>query len=262
MGRLRVWRCVLGVVFLIWLIAPAVGSDTAKEKRWADQIVDTLIDGDAFWLEAHTTKFLGIYTESKTKPAKGAVIVIHGTGVHPDWKDVIQPLRIGLTEQGWATLSVQMPILGNEAKYNDYAPLFPEIPPRMQASVEYLKTKGYTKIAVVGHSFGAQMAAYYLASQSGAIRGLVAVGQAGTQYDIPGTRYFDLLPRVKIPILDLYGSEDLDYIVASAALRKENAAKAGISRYDQVMIPGANHFHQGKKTELIDAVSQWLDKNI
>ena len=97
------------------LSVPSLASDTAKEKRWADQIVDTLMEGEAVWLQAGQTKFLGIYTESATKPAKGAVIVLHGIGAHPDWTDVVHPLRVGLTEHGWTTLSLQMPILANEA---------------------------------------------------------------------------------------------------------------------------------------------------
>jgi hypothetical protein len=35
-------------------------SDVEKERRWADQIVDSLIDGDAVWLSAGDHEFLGI----------------------------------------------------------------------------------------------------------------------------------------------------------------------------------------------------------
>jgi hypothetical protein len=37
-------------------------------------------------------------------------------GAHPDWPEVIQPLHSGLPESGWTTLSVQMPILANDAR--------------------------------------------------------------------------------------------------------------------------------------------------
>jgi len=58
-------------------------SDYAREKRWADEIVPQLVSGEPVWLEApRTEKFLGIYTEAKN--AKGAIILAHGLGVHPD----------------------------------------------------------------------------------------------------------------------------------------------------------------------------------
>ena len=245
------------------LPVPSLASDTAKEKRWADQIVDSLMDGEAVWLQAGQTKFLGIYTESTTKTTKGAVIVLHGTGVHPDWPDVVHPLRVGLTEHGWTTLSLQMPILPNEAEENDYAPLLPEIAPRMKAAIDFLKSKGITTIVIAGHSLGPTMAAYYLANNTNPVKGLVAVGVSGESLNTPNLRYFDTLPRLnKIPILDLYGSEDDETVLATAAQRKDIARKSGNTHYTQVRVKGANHFFQGKEQELVQEVSSWLDKNI
>ena len=86
----------------------ATASDIAKEKRWADQVVEALMDGDELWLKTDdkaNQEFLGIYTESTTD-SKNAVLIMHGTGIHPDWQQIIQPLRVGLTESGWHTLSI------------------------------------------------------------------------------------------------------------------------------------------------------------
>lgn len=253
-------------LLLISAVTPSLASDTAKEKRWADQIVDGLMDGEAVWLEAGKTKFLGIYTPTAAKPAKGAVIVAHGIGVHPDWPDVVNPLRVKLAERGWNTLSVQMPILPNEAEYKDYIPLFPEVSPRLKAAVDHLKSKGNKKIAIAAHSLGATMGAYFLAQNKSPVDGLVVVGTSGTQlHDTPGTgvRYFESLPKLnKLPILDIYGSDDLKEVLDSVAKRKEIAKDSGNTRYTQVKVAGANHFFQGKDAELVQQVSSWLDQNI
>jgi hypothetical protein len=39
---------------------PALASDTAKEQRWAEQIVDGIFDGAPKWIEADGHKFLSI----------------------------------------------------------------------------------------------------------------------------------------------------------------------------------------------------------
>ena len=79
----------------------ALASDLAKEKRWADQVVDALLDGEAVYLNDGRADFLAIETESTDAAQRKAVIVMHGTGVHPNWPTVVSPLRVGLTESGW-----------------------------------------------------------------------------------------------------------------------------------------------------------------
>ena len=250
------------MLFLVIWSFPSLASDTAKEKRWADQIVDSLIDGTAVWLVAGDAKFLGIYMESASKPAKGAVIVAHGIGVHPDWVDVVYPLRVKLPEHGWATLSLQMPILPNEAKENEYAAVFPDISPRMNAAIAFLKSKGIDKIVIAGHSLGSTMSAYYLANNSSPVKGLVAISP-GTNLSVPNLRYFDTLPKLnKLPILNLYGSIDNEDVVATANKRVDIAEESGNKHFTQIMVTGANHFYQGKENELIKEVIDWLGKNI
>ncbi len=148
-------RLILAALSLFVLAATAAtASDLEKEARWRAQIVDALLDGEAVDLNAGDVTFLGIYTEAE-EPTARAAIIAHGIGVHPDWPQVIQPLRTGLPQQGWSTLSIQMPVLPNEATTADYAPLFDEVAPRLDAAVAYLKGKGADRIAIIAHSLGA-----------------------------------------------------------------------------------------------------------
>lgn len=79
------------------------------------QIVDSILDGDAVWLAADDHQFLSIFTPADNDSSEKALIVMHGTGVHPNWDQVIRPLRVELTTRGWNTLSIQMPVLANDA---------------------------------------------------------------------------------------------------------------------------------------------------
>ena len=108
-------RWIAAAVALL-LSMVAVASDVEKERRWADQIVDALIDGEAVWLRAGEHDFLGIYTEAEDADSKHSAIILHGVGVHPDWQQVVYPLRARLPALGWRTLSLQMPVLPNDAK--------------------------------------------------------------------------------------------------------------------------------------------------
>lgn len=236
-------------------------SDLAKEKRWADQTIDAIMTGDAVWLKAGKRKFLGIYTEPATDKTLGGAIILHGTGVHPNWTDVIQPLRTRLPDSGWHTLSLQMPILKNEAKEAEYKKLFPEIAPRIQAGIAYLKAKGAKNIVLIGHSMGATMAGYFVAQNKQAgIRALVAIGATGHSFNDPKLDYIASLKKISIPIMDLSGSDDLPGVVKVKKLKAKTARDAGNKHYQAIEIQGANHFLVGKENEMVKEVSKWIKK--
>jgi pimeloyl-ACP methyl ester carboxylesterase len=254
MNKLNSILLLLAFVFSSTIYA----SDLAKEKRWADQVVDAILDGDAVWLNDGTSEFLGIYTEAAEDKGR-SVIVMHGTGIHPDWQQVIQPLRVGLTEHGWNTLSIQMPILPNEAEYREYAPLYDEVAPRINAAIEYLKGNGSKQIVLVGHSQGATMAAYYLSTSKQEVNGFGAIG-IGAFSDDPRMDGVKSLQSINVPVLDLYGDDDLEPIMKSVDARAAAAKKAGNSNYTQVELAGSNHFFDGKEDELVETVASWLEK--
>jgi len=247
------------VISLSLLSFNLYASDLAKEKRWADQVVEAILDGDAVWLNDGKSDFLGIYTEAGEDKGR-AVIVMHGTGVHPDWAQVVQPLRVGLTEHDWNTLSIQMPILPNEAEYKDYAPLYDEVAPRIDAAIKYLKENGSEDIVLIGHSQGSAMTVYYLSGSKPDVKGFVAIGMAAFAGD-PKMDSIKSLEKVNLPILDLYGSDDLDEIKASAKSRVAAAEKAGNKNYTQKQITG-NHFFDGQEKALVETVADWLDKTV
>ncbi len=232
-------------------------SDTGKEKRWASQIVDDLIDGEAVWLELDGHKFLGIFTPAASEP-KGGVILAHGTGVHPNWAQVIYPLRVRLAEQGWHTLSIQLPILANDARNEAYIPLQPEARKRIQVGVDFLKAKGVKSVTLVGHSSGALIAVEYLAERHDpAVTGAVLVGV--TSRSDPNRNTYDELTALKLPILDIYGDmNEEEGVIENAPKRIAQAQKAPNPKYKQVQIKGSNHFHDGKEAELTKVVVDWL----
>ena len=237
-------------------------SDMQKEKRWANQVVDSIMVGDAEWLKVGKSKILSLYTEHSSEKAQGGAIIVHGVGVHPNWDQIIRPVRSQLPEYGWSTLSVQMPVLVNDAKESEYATLFNEIAPRLNAAVKSLKAKGINNIVIIGHSLGATMAAYYLRKHPDkSIKALVAIGSTGSHFKDKSKNYFKSLETIKLPILDIFGTIDLPEVMQGAEKKKALAKKFGNTKYTQIKISGANHFFDNKEDILIKRVRGWLTKN-
>lgn len=242
---MRAWLAVLLAVGSFGCFAQA---DYAREQRWADEITPAILVGDPVQLVLPTgRKFLGIYAPNSK--AQAGVIVVHGLGVHPDW-GLINPLRSLLSEQGYATLSVQMPVLTNEARGSDYPPTFPEAAERITVAVNYLRGKGHQKIAIVSHSLGARMANVFLnQANAPAINAWVAISISG-EYTQP--------EMFKAPVLDLYGEKDLPAMLEGAAKRANAIQK--IRGSAQVSVTGADHFFNGMDTELVRTVKLFLDR--
>lgn len=239
-------------------VTHATGSDVGKEQRWAEQVIDGLLDGDEAWLnDGKGHEFLGILTEGDGDSGR-AVILMHGIGVHPNWPDVIYPLREALLEAEITSLSIQMPILANEAEAIEYAPLFEEVPSRIDAAIGYLSEAGYRDIALVAHSMGASMLSYYLSRNPDSKVGSAVVIGMGQGHAFPGN--IEALEKADLPLMDLYGSEDLDDVLSSAASRMAAGNKGGGS-FTQVKVDGANHFFQGHEAELQQQVLDWLGQH-
>ncbi len=256
-------KCLVFLLFLAVFTADAASrSDLAKEKRWEEQIVPSIIVGEAVTLTAEDVAFLALYAEPMTEQAKGAVILLHGIGVHPAWPDVIEPLRMELPDYGWHTLSLQMPVLGNEAADKDYAPLFPEVPARIQAGVNFLKSKGIRNIVLAGHSLGSTMGSYYLATKNDPAVKVFAIVSGGP--GVPGDARMDSLANFRritdVAILDVHGSEDHEYVLDAARQRKSLSPDIQGSSYQELEIDGAGHFYQNRQEELVSGLSSGLDK--
>jgi len=256
-------KIILALLFSLPICSVVLASDLAKEKRWADQIVDSIMVGEAQWLTTKGgLKFLSLYTKNNSDIKIGGAIILHGIGVHPNWSNIILPLRSQLPDYGWHTLSIQLPILPNESEYKEYAPLFAEVAPRIEAAIKFLNKKGVKNIVLVGHSLGSTMGAYYLAQHpDNQIRALVAVGVSGTIFQDSEKGYLRSITQIKLPVLDLFGGNDIPGVLETEKLKVQAAKKSGTKHYTQIKVPGADHFFDNKDDELVENVRNWLLNN-
>jgi alpha/beta superfamily hydrolase len=233
-------------VLLSGLVNAQTTPDYEKESRWAMQVESALMEGDILWLEVDSHRFLNLFMPSEAKH-KRAVVIVHGLGAHPNWQQVIQPLRIALNERGLSTLSIQMPVLSNEADISQYQALFDLADKRIATARAYLIAQGFEADVLLAHSLGSVMSAHYLANNAHSFNRFVSVGmpEQGVQY----------LNAIKLPWLDLYGDDDIQSVLGSAVLRKE--ASRHNKNYQQKQV-SANHFFDDKEELLIQVVSDWI----
>jgi len=235
---------------LLIALSSAQASDLDKEQRWRDQVVGDLFDGEPVTLNDGQQDFLGLIVQAD--PAKqDAIVVLHGIGAHPDWPQVVNPLRVTLAEAGWTTLSIQLPVLDNEASPEAYDAIIADASPRISAALDFLQEQGATGSYIVAHSMGSRMASYFLASTEKPVKGFVGIGM-----NVGSVQYFD---QYSLPVLDIYGSDDLEGVLGSAADRAKQAS--GNSQYTQMVVDGADHFFNGMEDDLYVLVQNWLDIN-
>jgi dienelactone hydrolase len=188
------------------------------------------------------------------KGATVGVVLCHGRGKYPTWS-VVDPLRKGIHEQlGYHTLSIQMPT-GN-VSWREYEAFFSDSERRIAAAVRYLKDeKGVTKVYLMGHSMGSRMATSYLANNhNSAVSGFIGVGirnGGGSPLDSDSN-----LRLVNFPVVDVYGDggdgKDYDHAMSRSDMVS--------SKYEQVLIKGADHTFTGHEKEMVSAVVNWLQK--
>jgi hypothetical protein len=229
---------------------PALAQDYGREQRWAEEILPTLVVGEAIHLQtANGHRFLALYT--KSEGAHTAIVLVHGIGVHPD-HSVIGALRQSLADAGYSTLSIQMPVLASEAPADEYYPrLFPEAGERIELAAQHLRKQGYRRVVLLSHSLGSWMSNVYLAERlSVPYDAWISLGRSGT---------FQGFSRIGVPVLDVYAEHDLA-AVREYASRRRNAISV-LPRFAQAEIAGADHFYTGKEKPLTARIVEFLRDN-
>lgn len=240
----------------------SAASNQLVEDEIALQLSSSNVTGQQLRLKLGDTDFLAIYRDANSPKALGGVIFLHSMAAHPDWQAVISPLRNALTNVGWTTLSLQMPVLVKDAPIEQYVPLLDEAHARITAGIEYLHSKGAYNVVIVGHGLGATMGANFLASDNpsvSVVKAFIGIG-LGVQSQISEFSPAQYIARLRMPVFDLFGSQDLDSVKTSARTRLLAARRSNNNAYRQTTILGADHFFTGMNNRLINRVKSWLKK--
>ncbi|MCF6323539.1 MAG: alpha/beta hydrolase family protein [Gammaproteobacteria bacterium] len=238
------------------------------------------------WLQTPSEKFIALYNDNFTATLRGGVILLHGMGGHPDWPDVISPLRRSLPKNGWATLSIQLPVFEKGGQPADYADTFNSVTERIKAAIEHFRSIGNSNIVLLGHGLGSTMGAAFLANTPDS--GITAFVGISMPYYRGEEEWMDLtrsIEKLNLPMLDVYGSNDLDSVIDNSEKRTLAARRSGLRTsknrpltdfnraatnsgalsktgefiaYRKFQITGANHSFRGQERVLSKRIVGWL----
>ncbi len=255
------WHRLIAVLpFVVPAPVCVAGPDYERERTIAEELVAGLETGEAVWLNAVSgSQFLALFTRASGVRNSTAVILVHGMGAHPDWPVVIAPLRRSLPAAGWATLSLQMPVLSPETPEADYGRTLERAQRRIRAGVTFLREEGYESVVLIGYSFGAATAARYLANVKGhGVDAFAGISMIARKFLSPSLDLLEQLAGIDVPVLDIYGANDLNEVLQTVADRRLAAGGNGRGEFLQVVIEGADHFYARREEALQATIEGWL----
>ena len=259
LNMLKTPLLLLVILFGLLTSYALLASDLEREKQINESVKKSILIGDVVTLEAGGTEFLGLINDKKLDTLYGSVIILHGKGSNPNSPQLIQPLRSQLAELGWVTLSVQLPVASKYAPIKDSLALIKDSVGRIQASLRYMgENYKNTPCVLIAHSLGAMMATNFIAQQETlACDALTLISLPTIASDLPEAQSTELLEKITIPVLDIYGSQDLDSVLKTAPTRKLALMNNNIHNR-QIEISGADHAFNGLDETLVRSIHNWL----
>jgi hypothetical protein len=251
---------ILLLVMISCQTANSWASNELRELEYAEEIKASFSTGKITWLTAKDKSFLALYTETEGKENLGTAIILHSADGHPNQKKMIHPLRTYLPAHNWATLSLQIPVLGVGAKEDEYYTLFDNANARIQAAIDYLISADVKNITLIGYGLGGMMAVYYIKENAKKtdVDALVTISLAVPKTDRKQAQIIDFISSIKQPFLDIFAEFDLAAVTKSARQRRI-AGKTNPS-YRQFEIKGEGHLFQHDEGLVVKRVYSWMNR--
>ena len=204
----------------ILFCSPLSASNLWKEDNIAKQIQKITDDKEIVWLETDDRQpTLALYKEPVITDIKGATIILHDIGHQPNWSQVIAPLRMQLPQNGWHTLSVQMPIPDRLWQFNSPEDIYSASINRLQAAITYLQTKNIKNLILIAQGDSAALASHYLSSSQHPFSAFVAISITHGADASDWRNISQSMKSLNLATLDIYAEHDRPNVLNSIPLR-------------------------------------------
>ncbi|MGH8551326.1 MAG: DUF3530 family protein [Methylococcales bacterium] len=252
---------VFSVLLLTLSVAKRISpADLSYERQLSDTIARSVREAQPVWLNLDQGSFLSVFLEAASPEVRGAVLIVPGISEHADSRGLVRSLRTAFPAHGWSALTLQMPVGKPDRDLKSHLSSVQGSGARIKAAVDYLATRNVKQFVLIGHGLGAWTTVDYLTSdQKPAANAVVLAGMPVFPDDPSLDPQIETLKNIEIPVLDIYGSRDLDSVIDTAGLRRQWMKKNEAFR--QLEIAGANHEFQSETELVFKRIYSWVTHN-
>lgn len=252
-------RYLVCIVLFSWALVVAAADTTATRELEAAWRSAVDLDGEVIALQAGDDTAVAIHRRPADNDILGGVVLIHGPGTNADSHAVVRPLRIGLADAGWDTLSIQLPAAYDDATSADWHAQAPMIEARLGAALDWLRQRGIDRSVVIGVGESGRIALRFATSRPA--DQLVAVIMVGSPAGFDSDEERKALGDLARPLLDLYAERDRADVLDNLQQRATAVRDAKLEGYTQRAVAGATADFRGLDDALLSSVRAWLQKH-
>ncbi|VAW75125.1 hypothetical protein MNBD_GAMMA12-784 [hydrothermal vent metagenome] len=265
---------VFNILFLLAIsqflgqLNAATKKTDSLEQKWLNILKKSPVKHQLVTLKSKKGPTTGLYMVQTSGQPQGGLIILHGRLQHPDWRELIAPLRSRFPKFGWATLSIQLPLHSEPVNKKEYAQAETLNNARIDAAIIFLNSRKIRNIVIVAYELGANTAARYLLKKNrDAVHAFISISllNFAKPEKLNANRAMSLL---KLPILDVYAMNDSKKVLEAVKQRKPlasqhrhldiNTRDPKNAMYRQLEIEGADHSYSGYEDFLIKRLRSWL----
>ena len=198
--------------------------------------------------------------QSQRDQSHGGIILLHDQGTSANSLELIRPLRLGLSQAGWDTLSLQLPSAPRDQIVASSQSRRTIILGRLQAGLAWLKARKSLNQAIIAQGDSGEPALKFASEKPPReLRALVLVSSRIEPAKADGVT--DALVGIRLPVLDIYAERDHATVLDAAQARRHAAAGRKDKQYSQAEVPGAVPGFFGLEDSLLSRVRGWLAVN-
>ncbi|MGY8870315.1 MAG: DUF3530 family protein [Pseudomonadales bacterium] len=249
-------------------------------------------DTEIIQLGSDEDKFAAFYKQSSTAVIHGGAIIFPDDRTHPNWPIITNPLRVGLSNYGWATLALSLPqsstnanpirtlpslkVIRDKTAASEPTPIAspsesttptsqgpnaetssaPEnyklIMRRGAAAIQALQQKGMKRFIIIGAGTGATWATALATNLQDQADIKLIIINAQQSQDISAPTLLDLIPELKTTSLDIYSAPP-----GHATKPNKQASRL---RIETARRNNLSNYHQSRLPQITNTLSgqEWL----
>ena len=247
----------LSIRSAIFLLIAGLGMGSATqpsaEQQWWSRhdVIGEVVD-----LQVGERPIRALHREPQIPQVRGAVLMLHPPGGSADGTVITRPLRLGLSDGGWETLTVQLPKRFPSESAQQWLNRHALLADTIASASAWLSARGQPKPVIIGIGASGSAALAFAASASpDALQALVLISTPVAA----GSVALQQLSELTLPVLSVVAERDRRAVLDGAALTR--AATIDNNAFEQRVILGADDRYAGTDAAVVAAIRAWLAAN-